>query len=203
DNGQVLRCDTRHEVLVVTEDGYSWKRFAELEADDRICLSMAQEIEFGSTKCLPTIRRANKQYVAPFGINSFGKEFFYWLGFYIGDGWISHSLEKHRWSLAYSFGATKVEERAEVTARADRCAAYFRSLGLNTNFRWQSSQKGELTIYSKGLIECLARIGINTNAKAKTKRVPSFIFGSPLLARKAFLRGVLDSDGFHGGNGAT
>jgi hypothetical protein len=60
-----------------------------------------------------------------------------------------------------------------------------------------------VSIYSKGLIEFLARRGVDTTATAATKRVPEFVFRSPLAARKAFLRGVLDSDGYHGSGGAT
>lgn len=202
-NGQVLRCDTRHEVLVVTEAGYFWKRFAELESGERICLSLPQEIEFGSVHGLHAVPQTNAHNVLPIFIGEFGEKFFYWLGYYIGDGWISHKPETHRWCLAYSLGTAKAGKREEIVARADECAAYFSGLGLRTNFRWQSQQKGELTVYSKGLVEFLARIGINTQANASTKRVPDFVFRSPLSARKAFLRGVLDADGYHGSDGAT
>jgi DNA polymerase-1 len=200
-NGQVLRCDTRHEVLVMTDDGYVWKSYTDLEIGDRICLSLPQEIEFGSVKGLRAIPQSSARALLPFAIKEFGAGFFYWLGYYIGDGWITH--RDHHWSLAYSLGAAKAENRGEIVARADECSAYFSSLGLRTNFRWQSQQKGELTVHSKGLIEFLARAGVNTQARAVTKRVPDFIFRSPLAARKAFLRGVLDADGYHGSGGAT
>ncbi|HEY0077262.1 MAG TPA: DNA polymerase I [Pyrinomonadaceae bacterium] len=202
-NGQVLRCDTRHEVLVMTGEGYVWKRYAELESGDRVCLSLPQEIEFGSVRGLQRVPQTNAGNVMPFAIGEFGMEFFYWLGFYIGDGWITHSSEKHQWSLAYSLGVSKAGRRDEIVARANVCADYFASIGLRANFRWQSQQKGEVTIYSKGLVEFLARIGVNTHARAATKRVPEFVFRSPLSARKAFLRGVLDADGYHGTGGAT
>ncbi|HVF50259.1 MAG TPA: DNA polymerase I [Pyrinomonadaceae bacterium] len=202
-NGQVLRCDTRHEVLVLTDEGYVWKRYPDLEAGDRVCLSLPQEIEFGSVGGLKGVPQTNAGNVLPFAIGEFGTEFFYWLGYYVGDGWITHKPQEHRWSLAYSLGMAKAERRGEIVARAEECNAYFGSLGLRTNFRWQSRQKGELTIYSKGLVEFLSRIGVNTHAKAATKRVPDFVFRSPLSARKAFLRGVLDADGYHGSDGAT
>src|SRR5438067_1361858 len=60
-----------------------------------------------------------------------------------------------------------------------------------------------MIIYSKGFINFLSEIGIDTQARAKTKRIPQFIFSSPLSFRKAFLKGVLDSDGYAGKNGAT
>ena len=202
-NGQVLNCDTRHEVLVMMEDGYCWKRYCDLQLGERICLSLAQEIEFGSLNSLQSIQQQTANCLLSLNIGEFGNDFFYWLGYYIGDGWITHRLDTHRWCLSYSLGVSKAENRAEIIARAANCTSYFESVGLRTNFRWQSEQKGELTIYSKGLIEFLARAGVNTCATASTKRVPSFIFRSPLFARKAFLRGVLESDGCEGGDGAT
>jgi hypothetical protein len=202
-NGQVLRCDTRHEVLTVTEEGYAWKTFESLEFGDRICLSLPREVEFGSVRGLEAVPQTNDGNVKPFAVEEFGKEFFYWLGFYFGDGWISHRPEAHRWSLAYSLGTTSEDGRADLLSRAEKCSTYFSGLGLRTNFRWQSSRKAEMTIYSKGLVEFLWRSGVNTKASAPTKRVPEFVFRSPLAARKAFLRGMLDSDGYHGSGGAT
>jgi len=80
---------------------------------------------------------------------------------------------------------------------------FFSSIGLRTNVRWQAEKKAEMTVYSKGFIEFLAEIGINTQAKARTKRLPQFVFSSPSAHRKAFLEGVLDSDGYAGTGGAT
>ena len=202
-NGQVLRCDTRHEVLVVTDDGYVWKRYAELQSGDRICLSLPRELEFGSVRDLPVVTTPDSRNVLPFAIRNFGEDFFYWLGYYAGDGWITHRPDKHRWSLAYSMGTSKPENREAITTKVDECSAYFAGLGLRANFRWQSRQKGELIVHSKGLIDFLAGIGVDTRANASTKRVPDFVFRAPLSARKAFLRGILDADGCEGGDGAT
>jgi hypothetical protein len=202
-NGQVLRCDTRHEVLAVTDDGYVWKRYAELQSGDRICLSLPRELEFGSVRDLPVVTTPDSRNVLPFAIRNFGEDFFYWLGYYAGDGWITHRPDQHRWSLAYSMGTAKPENREAIATKVDECSAYFAGLGLRANFRWQSRQKGELIVHSKGLIDFLAGIGVDTRANAATKRVPDFVFRAPLSARKAFLRGILDADGCEGGDGAT
>jgi intein/homing endonuclease len=154
-------------------------------------------------RSLQAVPQETPNCILPFQIKEFDEEFFYWLGYYIGDGWITHRRNTHRWSLAYSLGTAKTEDRNEVQVRAAACATYFESLGLRANFRWQSQQKGEVTIHSKGLVEFLSRIGINTQARASTKRVPELIFRSPLIARKAFLRGVMESDGYDGSGGAT
>ncbi len=202
ENGQILRCDTRHKVLTVSDEGYSWKKFDDLQSGDKICLSLAQEIEYGK---LPEIEYAfapqNIKGI-PFSIKTLDDEFYYWLGFYFGDGWITHRPDEGRWNIAFSFGST--QNREIVQNKISEGEMFFSSLGLRTNVRWQAEKKAEMIVYSKGFIEFLATIGINTqSAKAGTKRVPAFVFSSPLIYRKAFLKGVLDADGYAGTDGAT
>jgi DNA polymerase I len=200
-NGQILRCDTRHKVLTVTDEGYFWKSFDELQEQDRICSSLAREIEYGK---LPEIDYAflpeNSKGI-PFSIENLDENFYYWLGFYFGDGTISHKPADGRWNLTYSFGSTKNTQMVETVI--SKCDEYFSSIGLRTNTRWQSELKAQTVIYSKGFIQFLKEIGIDTEARAKTKRIPPFVFSSPLAHRKAFLKGVLESDGYAGNNGAT
>ncbi len=201
ENGQNLRCDTRHEVLVVSDEKYEWKKFKDLSVDDKVCLSLAKEIEYGN---LPEVDFAfvpeNTKGI-PFSIRSIDEDFYYWLGFYFGDGWITHRPNEGRWNLAYAFGST--QNREIIKNKIEDSNSFFSSIGLRTNVRWLGKRKAEMVIYSKGFIEFLCKIGIDTQARAKTKRVPQFIFLSPLSFRKAFLKGVLDSDGNAGSNGAT
>ena len=197
DNGQTLRCDTRHKVLVVGEDGYVWKSYGELAIGDRVCRSLPRQVE----SSYPRGDSATRFGVAGSSTHDLNAEFFYWLGYYFGDGWITH--RDGRYSLAYSFGVSSLNDRLLVKTKADECATYFSGLGLRANFRQQSPQKGELTIYSKCLVKFLADSGIDTQARAATKRVPDLVFRAPLANRKAFLRGMLDADGCRGGDGAT
>lgn len=203
-NGLFLRCDTRHQVLVANDEEYRWKHYSELTVGDRICLSLPKEVDFGAVPHFNASALShNAKGTIPLNLKELSDDFFYWIGFYFGDGWITHNLSAHRWSLAYAVGSTKANASTVISSRVDECSAYFNSLGLRTNFRWLSPQKGEVTVYSKNLVEFLAIIGIDTKARAATKRVPDFIFRSPLAARKAFLRGLLDADGYTGSNGAT
>jgi DNA polymerase-1 len=201
ENGQILRCDTRHQVLAITDDGYCWKSFHELEINDRICASLAQEIEYGK---LPDAEYAflpaNIRGI-PFSIENLDENFYYWLGFYFGDGTITYKPADGRWNLTYSFGSAKNTQAVESVI--SKSSDYFTSIGLRTNTRRQSPLKAQTTIYSKGFIQFLHKIGIDTQARAKTKRLPQFVFGSPLAHRKTFLKGVLDADGYAGKNGAT
>ncbi len=201
ENGQILRCDTRHQVLTASDDGYFWKKFDELQIGDKICSSLAKEIEYGELPEIDYTFAPKNSNGVPFIIKNLDEKFYYWLGFYFGDGWITHRPDEGRWNLAFSFGSTR--NRKIVQNKIVEGAEFFSSLGLRSNVRWQSEKKAEITIYSKGFIEFLAQTGINTQAKANSKRIPSFVFNSPLIFRKAFLKGILDSDGYAGTNGAT
>jgi intein/homing endonuclease len=201
ENGQILRCDTRHQVLTASDKGYSWKTFEELETGDKICSSLAKEIEYGEVLKVDFAFSPKSSKGIPFSIKNLDENFYYWLGFYFGDGWITHRLDEGRWNLAFSLGSTK--NRQIIQNKIVEGAEFFSSIGLRSNVRWQSENKAEMTIYSKGFIEFLMETGIDTQARASNKRLPPFVFSSPLIFRKAFLRGMLDSDGYAGTNGAT
>ncbi len=200
-NGHILRCDTRHEVLVIAEEGYRWKSYPQLKPGDRICLNLPQEIEFkadggGAYEYSPGVHNRK-----PLRIRNWNENLFYWLGFYFGDGWIHHKPEDHRWVLNYVIGPKS--GCFTVTEKVTECVGYFKELGLNPRVRLLSPHHASVTISSKGLIEYLTQLGMTTQATAATKRIPEFIFRGRLHFRKAFLRGVLDSDGYAGSNGAT
>jgi DNA polymerase-1 len=199
ENGYILRCDTRHEVLVVTEEGYLWKQYQDITSEDYICLTLPQEIEFGALRKVNYHYRPGVHNGIPLSIESLDESFFYWLGFYCGDGWLSSSPD--RWILAYAFG--KKADRYSLEQKVAECANYFESLGLNASVRYPSSNKAEVKIHSRGLVELLEKLGVDRSEIASTKRVPEFVFRSPLAMRKAFLLGVLDADGYAGGRGSS
>jgi len=201
ENGHILRCDVRHKVLVMTEEGYLWKSYPQLEIGDRICLTLPQEIEFGNELQISYKYRPRAHNGKSLKVTTIDERFFYWLGFYYGDGWIAHRPEDHRWSLTYAIGS-KARSFA-LEEKVAECASYFRGFGLNPKVRSSSKCKAEVIIHSRGLIEFLDLLGIETQAKAATKRIPEFIFRSPIRFRKAFLRGLLDADGHAGSNGAS
>jgi hypothetical protein len=45
-NGQVLLCDTRHEVLVLEDRDYLFKKWSELKVGDAVCLSLTTPLRF-------------------------------------------------------------------------------------------------------------------------------------------------------------
>ncbi|MEO6590441.1 MAG: DNA polymerase I, partial [Pyrinomonadaceae bacterium] len=90
ENGQILRCDTRHKVLTVSDECYKWKSFNELKSGDKICSSLAKEIEYGKLPEIDYLFVPQNSKGVTFSINNLDEQFYYWLGFYFGDGWIAH-----------------------------------------------------------------------------------------------------------------
>jgi DNA polymerase-1 len=180
-DGTVLDCDTRHQLLLVTDAGYQWRGYAELQAGDQVATPLARAMEFTPP--------------APLGDCDgvpVDADFWHWIGYYYGNGWIG----QERGELAYAFGPQphRLAERAE-------CEAYWRGRKVNAVCRNQprADRPGEyaynLTIYRAALIRALACIGVG-GGNAHTKRFPERIFRETSDHRVAFIRGFLAADGY-------
>ncbi len=203
-NGQKLECDIRHIVLTVNEAGYTWKKFNELRRGDRICCSLPRIQKFESA---PGVRFKYEPSVAnglPLRVTGLDEEFWYWIGYYYGDGWLSKRIIPHknnyeRIILHYVFGHREEE-------KLKQCRQYFIKLGFRpwTRRTRPTTSRGHhrfiLGIESRGLGLLLKKVGLSPGATAKTKRLPQRIYGESLGNRIAFLRGMLDSDGWYGRN---
>lgn len=107
------------------------------------------------------------------------------LGFMFGDGWITHhpnSKGSMRWVTCFARG---VDEKIN-----NRVLMYFRtSFGVElkeTDFGYYRTEK---SVVGRHLESC-GLIG-----KAKTKRIPEYIYQLPLNLRHQFLNGFIDADG--------
>ncbi len=180
-DGTILDCDIRHQLLVVTDSGYQWRGYAELQTGDRVATPLARAMDFtppnpvGDCDGVPI-----------------DDEFWYWIGYYYGNGWIG----RKRGELMFAFGP-----QPHRLAERSACEAYWRGRGVNAVSRDQprSDRPGEfaytLTICRAALIRALGRIGIG-GGDAHTKRFPTRIFAETLANRIAFTRGFLAADGY-------
>jgi len=193
-NGQIFDCDTRHQILTVTDNGYLWKNFNELKINDKICFSFPQIIDFKEKiKNFTFSYNKNKQH---FSIKNLDKNFWYWLGYYYGDGHFTkrQSTRATRYDFSYYFGYQK--KRLLI-----KCQNYFKKLGLNPRLRIvkQSTRKGqnkwELQITSIGFGKFLEKLGLTPNESAKTKKLLVKIFQENVENRIAFIKGFFDADG--------
>ncbi len=196
-NGQVFKCDVRHKVLTLDEFGYKWLEFSQLKPGIKVCFSMPTAHEFSPKEFLyEYTSKAHNGIPLKVILN---QDLWYWLGYYIGDGWISK-----RWNRAwvyclnYVFGDHEIEKR-------DQCINFFTSLGLHPKQRKlihrpkiKLSTRYLVIINSQGLGKLFEVLGFVMGKNAHTKRLPTRIFIETLENRRAFIKGIMDSDGYQG-----
>ena len=189
-NGLTLKCDTRHEVLVVGKKGYEFRHFSKLDENTEICVSIPTLKDFGEYPAdysyTPGVFNGKSIL-----IDTTEKWDFiaYLMGYVIGDGGIR---VKSRHSLTLCFGIEKIKKYLPDIEKS------LSELGLNvSNMRQTKSAKGEsyqAAINSKGLVELFLKLGY-IPGDARSKGVPEIIFRAPVGMRKAFLSGYFNTDG--------
>lgn len=187
-DGTTIPCDTRHKLLVVTDEGYSWVEYPDLKPGMAIATPLHEPIEF-TAKSLPPIGHRTKARVK-FRVSSEEvPELWYWLGRYYGDGWLDS-----RGALIYAFGS-------HDSPAVDRCVDYWKRLGFNPSVAsaWKDTKQGRCLVYrvevwSVDLLDWLGLLGV-TPALAETKRLPLSVLNETLVNRKQFILGFMDSDG--------
>lgn len=187
-DGSILSCDTRHEILTVTDEGYHWKAYADLVNGDKIATSLARKMEFEAQAPLPVLSVGAKSNLAPTKPEGCDNELWFWIGFYFGDGW----KDSERGALTYVIAPNQ-------HSIVSRCISFWRKWGLNPKVLDRFNPKTGHThfvveIWSVDLVRWLNECGI-VDSNAKEKRLPDRIFGETLANRLAFTRGFMDADG--------
>jgi DNA polymerase I-like protein with 3'-5' exonuclease and polymerase domains len=189
-DGTTIRCDTKHKQLGVTSEGYNWVEFQDLRVGTRVATSLCQPVEFPGRKFPKVVARSYRSKITPHIKDE--EAFWYWMGVYLGDGWFN----KERGVLNYIFGW---HEYSSVR----NCLKFWKSCGLNPKVRRLYKKKRDGTpskvvynvgVWSVDLVDLLLQLGFS-KAVASTKRLPTRILQETLTNRKAFIRGVMDSDG--------
>ncbi|MHA2069150.1 MAG: DNA polymerase, partial [Candidatus Thorarchaeota archaeon] len=172
-NGQVLTCDTRHELLVLEEGEYRFKKWVELEEEDDVCLSLAVPLEFGRRMA--------------------GTEHFYWMGFATGNGHTSNR-SGHLNALSMTFGDRK--DRYKFQEKAEEFKTYAREyLNVEPQAPQEYENKITVVVENKSIRQYWEHLGYCWGHTAESKRVPTSVWTATLGERKAYLLGMLDADG--------
>jgi DNA polymerase I-like protein with 3'-5' exonuclease and polymerase domains len=182
-DGTTVRCDTRHKLLVVSDQGYDWVDYQDLEPGMAVATSLCEQVEY-TPPPLPLIEhRPNTKDM---------ESLWYWLGRYVGDSWFSVFSGT---TLQYSFGD---HEKEAIEA----CRTFWEKVGVSADVGSNThtpcremSTRCTVTVQSRELHDWLKLIGLKEGATTHTKRAPSRVFSETLANRKAFLRGVVDSGG--------
>jgi hypothetical protein len=182
DNGQVLKCDTRHKVLTCGPEEYVFKEFSELKEGDRVAFTLAQPLEYGAT---------------PQGMS---EPDFYWMGYAIGNGCTSLGVG-HPNALSICFGDRKGRYRG--TDQAILFETYLRSRGWFCQAPQANAgqTKTSVTVEGRKIRATWESWGYPWGALSSTKRIPHSVWSASLRDRKAFLLGLLDADGTVGEDG--
>ena len=191
DNGLRLYCDTRHEVLVVGNSGYAFKKYRDLTLEDYVCVSVPQALEYGNfpekSKFDGGSAHNSKDILLS---DSSDFEFIsYLIGVCIGDGCV-RKVTRH--SVTLCFGKKDFKNHfPKLEKGLNRLGLKFGRVRRSIGSLGESYQAA---INSKALVSIFNYYGYGSWT-AKTKRVPKLIFESPLVCRKSFLRGYFDADG--------
>jgi DNA polymerase I-like protein with 3'-5' exonuclease and polymerase domains len=195
ENGMILNCDTRHQVLTVGKEGYEFRFFDELTEDTDVCVSIPKEMEFGEYPGVNFYSGGEANNSKHIKIKSKEQWNFvaFLIGVVIGDGWLrEETLSSHRNSIAISFG------KKDFSTYFDKLKKGIKNLGINLGaVRRMRGSKGEsysAQISSKALVTLFKSLGYMP-AIARTKRVPKDVFTWPLSMRREFIKGYFITDG--------
>ena len=203
--GNVLYCDDRHEVFchtgsIAKEPEAKHRKVTSLRSrKTQICVMKPTEIDF--PKVLPEYwmshpKTGNARVIT---ISEEDHErLWYWMGYWMGDGswagFCSDYKNYYQRTIVYAFG------RHELDNHVKDCMEWFKKFGLNPKCTIAKNEKGHsvrVAIHSAGFVEFMTDVlGIPLGCHFDTKRVPDILFRSPLAHRKAFIDGLMDSDGY-------
>jgi DNA polymerase I-like protein with 3'-5' exonuclease and polymerase domains len=189
-DGTLIECDTRHKNLIVTPEGYQWVDYADLEPGMAVATVLHEPLDFIAPTPLPPFEvreRSNKKPYLPLSLE---KDLWYWLGRYMGDGWLDP-----RGAITFSFGD---HEKVAI----NQCCAFWTALNLSPILYTETHQpknkestRHRIEVWSVDLYDWLLKLGLSEKVTAHTKRLPARIFSETLEHRKAFMQGLMDSDG--------
>ena len=162
---QVVRATGTHPFLTIRNHALTWVRADELLPGDHLA----------SLKALPDL-----QAPLPGGIDYVTEQFLWLLGFLWGDGWITASADNYKTCIALG-----VDEALNQKVQAAFEEVFDTPL-LRSPARYFICQ-------TKRVYDTLSDLGLR--GKAKTKRLPAWLFGRSAREKQLFLRGFADADG--------
>jgi DNA polymerase I-like protein with 3'-5' exonuclease and polymerase domains/intein/homing endonuclease len=181
-NGRETEWSKAHRVRKVTNEGYEWTHVCDLKPGDLIAKQPARSLDYGE----------------PYAV-----EDAYWAGYAIGNG--SYSNRTFLFTVGERW-------HAPLKAQVDRLVAWAEGHGYETQTQWRRKDKkitdrAQSEACSKDeATHALVRVvrgsklvndlGLTKGDNCYTKRVPARIWAASLEARKSFLRGFLQADGY-------
>jgi ribonucleoside-diphosphate reductase alpha chain len=186
DEGLELTGTHEHKVKVMTGDGPVWRRLDELQPGDAVLVKLSQHKGRFMALQQPTSQHGNQ--VLPEFPPILDKEFAFFLGYLIGDGFIAGNKSDHRIGVSVALDSYLLEEIPALIKRI---------FGEQINVhRQQKSDDASVTfvVYNRAIKDFL-RMNKLDKAKSTQACVPRLIRQSPPKIVGAFLRGLFEADG--------
>lgn len=189
--GRKIRCTDNHPFLVCVGDPQDWqlewRNAGDLKRNDLVVCGSSVPSKKRGFGAKPRLAICDK--------TQMNKDIAWLIGFMFGDGWVTEYAKK---------GKKLVGGGQNSAMRTVTCFARGVDEDLNaevlrvfeTYFRARMKFKEKAGYYRSDqhyVGKELMRLGLT--GKAKTKRIPEWVFKSPLDIRRAFLRGFFDADG--------
>lgn len=127
-----------------------------------------------------------KQFLSTQPLN---EDFGYFMGYWLGDGWVSRQPGLDYGNLGVCWGDNDVRSKASLN---EKILPMLDSLGVS----WSESKTGETVSAVFGYCDALVRwVADNFGHNCEDKHLPSWIFDAPRSFLMGLLRGFVDSDG--------
>lgn len=158
-----------------------WRYLSELKVGDLVAVAKKLPHE-GTPYKLPDLGDLShmKNKVSSPGYTN--EDFMWFLGLYMGDGFLHNEKTKKRIELAIP--------KEDSNLRAELCSTIEKLFGVKAS----ETDDYRVTIYSTSLANFLIKIGFG--GKAYTKKIPQWVYTLPKNQILSFLGGYLDSDGY-------
>ena len=182
--GLSLAGTPNHKVKVMTPQGPQWRALEDLQPGDWILVKLGEHRGHLQALRQPTRRHGNQ--VWPTLPAVLDEELAFFLGYFIGDGFLASREKDHRLGVTVAEDAYLVEEMPRLMERL---------FGVRVH-RMQKRGDRSITFYldNRAVKEFFLLNGF-VKESSRTARVPRLVRLSPPNVVAAFLRGLFEADG--------
>jgi DNA polymerase I-like protein with 3'-5' exonuclease and polymerase domains len=172
-DGRTFDCDNRHYLLVQDSTYPRWEAVENL------------------TNKIPLVRDCGQDW----GRDLNKEEDWYWVGRFIGDGW----LGQIGWKIAFGHTPDELDavirlekwlQTKPIKGETNSSIGYYRDTDKKGNVSVRGNTKAGRRLWID--------LGIKERWRSRTKRIPEIIFVLDSKRRKSFLKGYFDADGYEG-----
>lgn len=190
-NGQVLHCDVRHELLMSKGVRVDFSRVVGAEGE-QVCFSLPQQLEFGKPVD-PIIVDRTMIHTGSIVVSEDDMLDLWWvIGYHCGNGYMHNNVDNYEsYEWQFSFG---LKDRHYF----DRIAAFMKRVGVLTDGDWKQAKNGTYTFvwYASNFFKRLCEVlDTDLTLTGGTRRIPGRLWTEILKHRISFVQGVFAADG--------